>query len=94
MFIRWMLFKKKMKWSNDFIDFPNGSAGKESTCNSGDTGDVGSIPGSGRSPGGVNGSPLQCSCLENPMDRGVSWATVLGVAELDTAERLTVTMIS
>ena len=41
---------------------------KESTCNSGDTGDLGSIPGSGRSPGVGNGNPLQYSCLENPMD--------------------------
>ena len=44
--------------------------GKEFTCNAGDTGDVGSIPGSGRSPGGGHGNPLQYSCLENPMDRG------------------------
>ena len=43
--------------------------------------DVGSIPGSGRSPGGGHGNPLQCSCLENPMDRGVWRATVHGVAE-------------
>ena len=40
---------------------------KESVCNAGD---LGSIPGSGRSPGGGNGNPLQCSCPENPMDRG------------------------
>ena len=46
--------------------FPDGSMGKESTCN---TGDVDSIPGSGRSPGGENGNPLQYSCLKNPMDR-------------------------
>ena len=43
--------------------------------------DVGSIPGSRRSPGGGNGNPLQCSCLENSMDRGACQATVLGVAE-------------
>ena len=42
-------------------------SGKESACNAGDTG---SIPGSERSPGEVNGNPLQYSCLENPMDRG------------------------
>ena len=48
---------------------------KESTCNAGDIGDVGSIPGSGRSPGGGDGNPLQYSCLENPMDRGAWWAT-------------------
>ena len=47
-------------------------------------GDPGSIPGSGRSPGGGNGNPLQYSCLENPMDRGAWRATVHGVAESDT----------
>ena len=49
---------------------------KESMC---DTGDLGSIPGSGRSPGKRNGYPLQYSCLENSMDRGVQWATVQAV---------------
>ena len=43
---------------------------KVSTCNSGDTGDVGSVPGSGSSPGEVNGNPLQSSCLGSPMDTG------------------------
>ena len=47
--------------------------------------DTGLIPGSGRSPGGGNGNPLQYSFLENPMDRGDWWATVLGVAESITA---------
>ena len=47
-------------------------------------GDEGSIPGSGRSPGGGNGNPLQYSCLENPMDRGAWWATVHGVAKSRT----------
>ena len=63
--------------------FPDGSMGKESTCNTGDvgSGDVGSILGSGRSPGGGNGNPLQYSCLKNPMDRGVWWATVQRVAK-------------
>ena len=55
--------------------FPGSSAGKESTCNAGDSS---LIPGLGRSPGEGNGNPLQCSCLENPMDRGVWWATVHG----------------
>ena len=50
--------------------FPDGSAGKESACNAGDTGDVGLIPGSGRSPGEGNGNPLQYSSLKNPMNRG------------------------
>ena len=44
-------------------------------------GDTGSIPGSGRSLGGGNGNPLQYSCLENPMDRGVLRATVYGVSK-------------
>ena len=50
------------------------------------TGDEGLIPGSGLSLGGGNGNPLQYSCLENPMDREVWWATVHRVAELDTIE--------
>ena len=44
-------------------------------------GDTGSVPRSGRSPGGGNGNPLQDSCLRNPMDRGAWWATVHGVAK-------------
>ena len=48
----------------------NSSAGKESACNAGD---LGSIPGLGRCPGGGHGNPLQYSCLENPMDRGAWW---------------------
>ena len=51
-------------------------SGKESACNAGDLGDVGSIPGSGRSPGEGKGNPLQYSCLKNPMDRGARWAIV------------------
>ena len=46
--------------------------------------DVGSIPGSGRSPGGGHGDPLQYSCLENPMDRGAWQATVRRVAKSQT----------
>ena len=50
--------------------FPGGSAGKESACSAEDAGVASSIPGSGRSPGGGYGTPLQYSCLENLMDRG------------------------
>ena len=53
--------------------FPGGSDSKESACNAGD---LGLIPDSGRSAGEGNGYPLQCSCLENPMDRGEWQATV------------------
>ena len=45
---------------------------------------LGSVPGSGRSPGGGHGNPLQYSCLENPMDREAWWATVHGVAKSQT----------
>ena len=54
------------------------------TAIAGDIGDAGSIPGWGRSPGGGHGSPLQCSCLENPMDRGAWRATVRRVTESQT----------
>ena len=59
---------------------------KNLPANAGDTRDVGSIPGSGRSHGVGNGNPLQYSCLENAMERGAWWAIVHGVAESDTAE--------
>ena len=57
---------------------PGGSEVKASACNAGD---LGLIPGSGRSPGEGNGNPLQYSCLENPMDGGAWWAIVHGVAK-------------
>ena len=63
------------------IGFPGGSEVKGSDCN---VGDLGLIPGSGRSPGEGNGNPLQYSCLENPMDRGAWWATVHRVAKSRT----------
>ena len=52
---------------------------KALVTNAGDPGDAGSIPGSGRSPGGGNGNPLQYSCLKNSMDKGDWWAKVHGV---------------
>ena len=54
------------------------------TCNVGDAGDTGPVPGSGRSPGEGNDYPLQDSCLEDPMDGGAWWATVHGVAKSRT----------
>ena len=57
---------------------------KHLPAKAGDTTDEGSIPGSGRSPGGGDRSPLQCSCLENPTDRGAWWATVHGVTKSRT----------
>ena len=60
------------------LDFPGGSDGNISPCRAGDQ----LIPGSGRSPGEGNGNPLQCSCLENPMDRGACQTTVHGVTRV------------
>ena len=56
---------------------------KNLPANRGDTGQMGLIPGSGRSPGEGNGNPFQCSCLGNPMKRGAWRAGVHVVAELD-----------
>ena len=67
--------------------FSGGSDSKESTCNAGDPG---SIPGSGRFPGEGNGNPLQKSWLENPMDRGVWWATVHEAAELGATKQASI----
>ena len=68
-------------WNRLAKSFPVGSEVKASACN---VGDLGSIPGSGRSPGEGNGNPLQYSCLENPMDGGAWRATVHGVAKSQT----------
>ena len=60
------------------MGFPCSSVGKECACSAGD---LGSIPGLGRSPGEENGDPLQYPCLENLMDRGAWWAAVHGVTK-------------
>ena len=73
--------KKKFFFLNRNLNtacFPGGSEVKAAACNAGD---LGLIPGPGRSPGEGNGNPLQYFCLENPMDGGAWWATVHGVAK-------------
>ena len=69
-----------------FLGFPDGSAGEESACHAGDKGDASFIPGSGRSPGGRPGSPLQCSCLGNPMEK--LWTEEPGGLESKGSERV------
>ena len=75
------------------MGFPDGSQDKESSYNAGD---LGLMPGSGRSPGEGNGNPLQHSCLENSMERRAWWATYSpqGRKELDMSERLTLSISS
>ena len=78
-------FVKKLYWGVVDLQccnsFPGGPVGEESACN---VGDLGSIPGLGRSPGAGHGNPLQYSCPENPMDRGVWRAAVHGVVKSRT----------
>ena len=64
----------------------SGPVAKNPPANAGDTRDMGSIPGSGRSPGGGNGNPLQYSCLGNPRDRGNWQVIVHRVGKSDTTE--------
>jgi len=58
------------------LHFPGGPVVKNPPASAGDMRNVGSIPGSGRSPGGGYGNPLQSCCLENPLDRGACWAII------------------
>ena len=85
----------KIPWKMDrlptlvFLGFPGGSDGKESTCNAGD---LGLIPGLGRSPGGGHGKPLQYSCLENPHgQRSLVGYSPWDRKELDMPEQLSTT---
>ena len=74
--------------------FPGGTGGEESACSTGAAGDMSSIPGSGRSPGGGNGHQLRYSGPENLMDRGAWWATVHGVTKSWTRLKLLSTLQS
>ena len=71
---------------NKLTGLPRWPSGKESACQCRRPRDVGSVAGSGKSPGVGNGNPLQYSCLENSMDRRSWWATVHGIRESDTTE--------
>ena len=90
-FSSWSLLLSLLDWRHGYrcfycfyicicLGLPRWLSGKESVCSAGDTGDVGLIPGSGRSPGGGHSNPLKYSCLANPMDWGACWATVHRVA--------------
>ena len=68
-----------IKMNSEPVGFPHSSVGKEWVCNAGE---LGSIPGLGRSPGEGNGYPLQYSCLENPMGREAWQAIVHGVTKV------------
>ena len=82
--VEYWLGKIKRPSFNRARSFPSGLDGKESVCNAGD---LGSIPGSRRSPGDGNSHPLQYPCLENSMDREAWWATVQWVAKSGTRLR-------
>ena len=73
------IHRGRMKYISKAMGFPGDLINKESACNAGDPS---SISGLGRSPGEMNGNPLQYSCLENPMDRGTWQATVHRVARV------------
>ena len=68
------------------MGFPGGTVVKNPPANAGDTGDTGSIPGSGRSSAGGHGNPLQYSCLKNSSDRGSWWASTRVRKESVTTE--------
>ena len=83
-FLSFVFIQKQEDWLTDLlrsfhgktVGFLHGSAGKESACNAGAIGDLGSIPGSGRPPEGGHDNLLQYSCLQNPLDRG-AWQAIV-----------------
>ena len=84
-FVSWSDHHHLLRWQNRSIfknleplDFPGGSESEESACNAADPV---SVPGLGKPPAEGNGNPLQCSCLENYMDRGIWWAAIHGLAK-------------
>ena len=80
------MFGDNKKQQSDGKCFPGGGK-KNLPPSAGDVRDTGSIPGSGRSPGGEHGNPLQYPCLENPMDRGARWAAVQRASKGHTREK-------
>ena len=82
--IIFFFFWEFCNWYSYAWDLPGGSVVKNLSADAGGTGDLGSIPGSGRSPGGGIGNPLQYSCLKIPMGRGAWWAAIYGVAKGQT----------
>ena len=91
--LRYLVVSLGVNISHEYLDttfndlgFSDGVVVKNPPANAGDAGVVGSIPGLGRSPGGGNGNLLQCSCLENAINREAWWATVHSVTEMDTTE--------
>ena len=87
-FTSFFFFKFSKYLTSSYYMFPGGSDGKESSCNAGD---LGSIFGSGRSPGEGTGYPLQYSCLENFIDRETC-GLQSGLTESDTTEQLTLNL--
>ena len=81
---RIQIFRNEIILITSRLGFPGAARGEEPTCQCRRISEAGSIPGSGRSPGGRHGNPLQYSCLENPMDRRGWQATVQRVAKSRT----------
>ena len=83
----WFTLLNSRNWHSGLKQlFPDGSVGKGSVCNAGDTVDKGSIPGLQRSPGEGSDHPLQYSCLGHPKHRGAWWATVRGAGHVSTTK--------